>query len=603
MRIIICVVLIIGSLGAYCQYPFTKSFSIDSDNFLNGKAAWGDYNNDGNIDLIQIGTPKNFSKTKLFKNNGNGTFTENKNSGIGNFGLGDVAWGDYNRDGLLDVVIVGREVFDFGVGSEKTGLYKNLGSGRFAEIKTDFPNVGNGSVEWVDFDNDGDLDVLLCGNPAIGSFEFITALFRNDGNDRFTSLEVPFDKVCQSDIAWGDFDNDGDQDLAIAGWDAFNGVSKIYRNEGNGKFSFFQSLEIAMRASIDWGDYNNDGLLDLVVSGFNGSKMSFNVYKNKNNKEFTKINTDSFSSGGEQGTTYWFDYDRDGDLDIISSFTGIGADQRATFKTAIYANFGGDKFELVPNTGLPEDISPISLVDIDKDGDLDVYFLSVFKSQYTCTFFINNSNPPVYQVLLPSMLLVESSPNQNINLKWSNASSQSSYTVTYNVYLRNNGDTIVASNSLRNGSRKILKLGNTQLNSNYSLPKLVPGDYCWSVQCVDKNYFGSSFIPENCFRISELGLIETITPPQIVTGDLNTMQFSPKVFPNPAKDAITIVMENSSSCYSIEIFDVLGKLILLRENLSTESVELNLSYVQTGYYVVKITSPNFKFYNKIVIER
>lgn len=83
---------------------FKKGGNLGTSNFLNGATAWGDSDNDGDKDLVIMGTPGNIATTKFYINNSNGTFTENLNHGFRNVGNGDLEWEDYNNDGRLDLL-------------------------------------------------------------------------------------------------------------------------------------------------------------------------------------------------------------------------------------------------------------------------------------------------------------------------------------------------------------------------------------------------------------------------------------------------------------------------------------------------------------------
>ena len=148
--------------------------------------AWGDYDNDGFLDVII--TFADFSPTRLYRNNGNGTFTD---TGI-IFAGRAFAWGDYDNDGSLDLA---------GLIQSNVYIYHNNANGTFtlAAMFTDLSGANDGPFLWGDFDNDGDLDLL-------GPYPNI---FRNDGGGHFSEVRAAFATLQGAKGDWGDFDNDG----------------------------------------------------------------------------------------------------------------------------------------------------------------------------------------------------------------------------------------------------------------------------------------------------------------------------------------------------------------------------------------------------------
>lgn len=94
-----------------------------------------------------------------------------------------VAWSDYNRDGHADVALCGL------TGSSSiTSIYRGNPDGTFTDIGAGLPGVGYGSINWVDYDCDGDLDLFYCGDA--GEYQIVTKLYRNDGNNIFIEINT-----------------------------------------------------------------------------------------------------------------------------------------------------------------------------------------------------------------------------------------------------------------------------------------------------------------------------------------------------------------------------------------------------------------------------
>src|SRR5262249_55448567 len=119
------------------------------------------------------------------------------------FGLSSLAWGDYDNDGRLDLLLTGATG-----GGNVSRLFHNDGNGAFHNATPPGPaGVSSRSAAWGDYDNDGRLDLLLTGDTGSG---FLSRLFHNDGGGAFhdaTPAGLP--AVSISSAAWGDYDNDG----------------------------------------------------------------------------------------------------------------------------------------------------------------------------------------------------------------------------------------------------------------------------------------------------------------------------------------------------------------------------------------------------------
>lgn len=194
-----------------------------------GALAWGDYDNDGYLDLAVGGRAWFTPVSKIYRNDGNGTFTDIEADLIGAGSDGSLAWADYDNDGDLDLAIEGWGDLP------STRIYRNDGSGIFTDIQASLLGMGISkcSLAWGDYDNDGRIDLLIAGYGHDGQgWEFITALYHNDGADAFTQVTTPVPGVGDCAVAWGDFDNDGDLDLSIAGDSGTGPMSAIYRNDG-----------------------------------------------------------------------------------------------------------------------------------------------------------------------------------------------------------------------------------------------------------------------------------------------------------------------------------------------------------------------------------
>tara|TARA_B100000809_G_scaffold59037_1_gene55546 strand:- start:1127 stop:6883 length:5757 start_codon:yes stop_codon:yes gene_type:complete len=253
---------------------FTKISSDPSVN-LSGYhhgATWADYDNDGNLDLFVCDfMTVNFNQ--LFKGNGNGTFTQITDQPMtldAGISIG-ATWADYNNDGLLDLFVPNGNL-------DNNNLYKNLGNGQFEKVLTG--NIVNDSVNcvascWGDYDNDGYLDLFLA-TPS----NDVNLLYKNNGDETFTKVtsgSIVTDKGSSHGCNWVDVDNDGDLDLFVV--NGQNQLNFLYINDGTGNFSRNDNEVVSSVISNSygtcWSDYDRDGDMDLFMSTHSGEKDRF----------------------------------------------------------------------------------------------------------------------------------------------------------------------------------------------------------------------------------------------------------------------------------------------------------------------------------------
>ena len=267
-------------------------------------AAWGDYDRDGKVDLYvtnSAGQNKNF----LFHNDGNNTFSRITTGTIATDSTDSrcVNWTDIDGDGDLDVFVTNES-------GQNELMYRNDGTGFVKVTSGAIVNSGGNTMSssWGDYDNDGDLDVYIAndGTPS--------ALYRNDGN--FSFMQIASDTVSKTighslSSAWSDMDNDGDLDLFVT--NAFgSGLLKNYMYLNNGAAGFSRIDTAALTMDNEWtygcafGDYDNDGFEDLAVATcrFGGVDRADLLFHNNgnNNKWITIKLTGSTTNKSAIGT-------------------------------------------------------------------------------------------------------------------------------------------------------------------------------------------------------------------------------------------------------------------------------------------------------------
>lgn len=252
-------------------------------------ASFGDFNGDGWLDLYVTnsgGTGENY----LYRNLRNGKFRQVTNHSLvaeTKTSRGAI-WLDYNDDGYTDLFVTNE-------GNNSNDLFKGKANGTYEKITTgDLVTQTRSSMtaSWGDIDNDGDFDVFI-GNAG-WLVELRNQLFENTGNG-FTAIltdTVARFRGCTFGSAFADFDNDGDLDLAISnGFCSGNMENRLYENQGDGSFTDVTNL-LPANANIcsyglAWGDVNNDGFQDLAIAncknGTTDTEKNNSLYLNQGN--------------------------------------------------------------------------------------------------------------------------------------------------------------------------------------------------------------------------------------------------------------------------------------------------------------------------------
>jgi uncharacterized repeat protein (TIGR01451 family) len=351
---------------AECSLTFsevaTSAGLTDSDD--NWSVAWGDFNNDCYEDLFIAGYGDG-TPNLLYKNNGDGTFTK---MGVS---AGDItteqgsyvagSWGDYDNDGYLDIAVSGNV-------NTASEIYHNNGDETFSPVYVaaivNSNNYAHG-VSFVDYDNDGYLDLFM---TSYFSTEY-NLLYNNNQSGGFVSdgtSSLTLDAATSVASAWADYDNDGDQDVFVA--NAGGEKNLLYRNDGNGVFTKITTGAIVNdeqnSVGASWGDYNSDGYMDLFVSNANQNNA---LYTNNAGAGFTKVTSGVMvTDGGHSHGSSWVDYDNDGDLDLY-----VGNDQNTS--DYLYVNDGTGSFtkETIFDSYQRNSMG-LGWADYDNDGDLDL---------------------------------------------------------------------------------------------------------------------------------------------------------------------------------------------------------------------------------------
>ncbi len=470
-------------------YAQSQSFTLGASLRLGAPAAGGDYDNDGLLDVLQ--------PAFLTRNNGGMTFSNTplRFEDI----MGSLAWADYNNDGFLDFVVTGDN-YDWH--RFVTKLLRNRGDGTFStNLVSGLPDVGYRSASaWGDADNDGRLDLLLTGSTNWSYPGYISGLYRNLGNGTFTNVPLPVPGLAFSSVAWGDYDNDGHLDFAVAGEaGGLPGlITRIYRNQGDGTFlDIAAGLPGVANGSVAWGDYDNDGYLDLLLTGEQGSTRITSIYHNNGNGTFTQIPT--ALPGVYYGSGVWGDFNNDSFLDVFL----IGNASTGSI-SRVYAGNGAGTFSDV-QAGLPGTGSGnAEWGDFDIDGRLDLLLACDGFTRIYRNITPSQKQSPTPPSGLKTILL----PHNSVDLFWTpppETPSARSNGVYYNLRVGTspNGIDVMSPHSdAVTGARRLASFGNAGHTNHWFLSNLPRATYYWSVQTIDPGLTGSTFAPETSFTIT-----------------------------------------------------------------------------------------------------
>ena len=332
--------------------------------------AWGDFDTDGDLDLaVSLGT----GEVRLYRNEAGALVSVGAALGLpqaGNHELRGLSWGDFDADGDLDL-LGGATAPD-----KPTMVLRNDGGKRFVDVAETIGLTIRGrsarQTNWIDYDNDGDLDVYAADRRGDNK------LFRNDGG-RFTHVFVgvgPTDPRPTVGACWLDIDSDGDLDLYLA--NQSGAADAMWRNDGTSFTDVAGALGMTglPRTKAEGGvgcavgDYDNDGDFDIFAPNYGRNLL----YRNNGNGTFSEVGqdlgvgVDNHAVGAD-----WGDYDNDGDLDLsVASYEGAPGAQ-----TPVNALFRNDRANGFVNVLRRTSVFNAAdhgtqFVDYDGDGGLDL---------------------------------------------------------------------------------------------------------------------------------------------------------------------------------------------------------------------------------------
>ena len=287
----------------------TSDSAYSFNSIKDGSMGFADVDNDGDLDLVAIGNSGSRTST-VYLNNGSAFNSFQSLTGVD---LASLNLFDLNKDGKIDITLMGKSP------SRKFLFYQNNGT-FFSATSGTGSNVGSLNTIATD-----DIRYILAtGLTGVAASSAIakTYTFDNFNLVEQQNLSVRY----YSSTAVADFDNDGDLDLVIGGSYTADAVYLTDYSKWNGTaFDWSQNLTGLRDGSFSVGDINNDGKIDLITAGFNGTNF-VKVYLNNGSSLIDKGNysISSINSGAaNEGSIALFDYDNDGDLDLAVSGNNI----------------------------------------------------------------------------------------------------------------------------------------------------------------------------------------------------------------------------------------------------------------------------------------
>jgi len=555
----------------------TEPFVLVSNSGLpalaNSWVSWGDYDRDGDLDVAICGDSAGVPRAFVYRND-NGLFT---NSGflLPRLTNGNVEWGDADNNGWLDLLITGYD----SNGDVKAFIVTNS-AGTLSPNPVQLPfAVSYGQAHWGDYDNDGRLDILMAGNN-------IAKILHNNGALNFSEIQTPFPSVTNASCNWVDYNNDGQTDAFICGHVDVGDVSKLFRND-HGVFT-----EVSLQpsgilglsyGSSRWADLDRDGDMDLLISGVDTAFGYILIYKNMGHDIFEMIDNYTFNTFSTNMDIA--DYDNDGLPDLI--ITGKIHACGGSSLTLLYHNEGNMMFN-----NLYTDIGGIAsggtaFADYNNDGFTDLLLSGTDNYGETTTRLYRNTsgisqfftNTPPTQV---KNLSVQQNSN-SITLRWDKATDVETPAngLTYNILMGSNSDSSNVLSPMSDpptGFRRVACTGNTNQDTSWTIFSLAPGTYYWSVQAIDNGFMPSAFAPVQSFAF---------TPNGISRNSKN--EFT--VYPNPCNDKL-FINNPASSDARVSIFDSYG--ILVINCLTADGIDV--SKLTSGLYFARIQTNDHDYH-------
>ena len=521
----------------------------------------GDIDNDGDIDAVVVDA---YDDMEVYVNDGSGNFTFDEVYGSGESWFG-VYLVDIDNDNDPDIVVA---AFYSGNGTE---VWKNNGSGDFTVSQNNIAtSIGVEELAIGDVNGDGYPDIFVPSSQGSHS-----EVWLNDGTGSFNNSNQALDGSSCTQAVLADLDGDSDLDAFVS---RTNGSpNKVWINDGNGNYTESgQELGNAFSTGVDAADIDGDGDIDVITSNWQQPSRIWINDGNANFSEGPAINNDNYA---KSVVLEDIDYDYDYDI-IIGSYGSPGLQ--------VWSNDGAGTFTLCYENDGSVYAHDVAVGDMNNDLMPDIW-VGNFSSSNGDQIFFNETPELIYDTLYlcdgdsiflaGQWLFDEGDFLQSINcdtLAWYHISK-----VIIDTTLTLNFDTLFALPGYT-GYRWI----------DCETMEIIPGanDYFYvSEQMI--GWYAVEITSESCIDTSDCHWV-------ILEGMNNKTANGFSVSPNPAKSFIRINNPFNESC-TISIIDLTGQEIL-QQYSSDKVIELDISTINSGVYLLKIKSKNQNYIRKLV---
>lgn len=608
--------------------------SSDSTDFWIASAAPADVDADGDLDLMVAGyyvgyaTPSNpegwfEERLTLYRNDGLSgvawalTPIPVDPAGL-SFGWADLAWGDYDGDGDPDLAVGA---------ATRVALYRNDG-GTLIPTPTvlpdyyedsDFLSMDQRSITWADFDNDGDLDLLV--PSSILEFDRLpTLLMRNDGAGAagawtFTDVSAALPVAANAVSAWGDMEGDGDLDLLLGNVSPYgDNFLGTYRNDAGVLIPVDAGLAFIRYGTADWGDADNDGDLDVVYAGNmdlpdETGETVVRILINDGAGGYTPTVVAEAYGGPDMAwldfaAVTWADYDSDGDIDLLVSGEWL-APGEIEGRAMVYVNTNGTftaASEPLPAPVVGNAGGAFTWFDVDGDGDLDYFVAGGYYVpdgngliEARTQLFRNDAPAANAPPNSPSGLVATVAGN-DVTLGWNPSSDDHTPALglTYDLELTQTTARSKAPGAQGAVARALPQPGNIAGNRHWKVTELGDGAYTWRVRALD-NAFNAGVAAQGTFVIG--------TTTDVAADAVRGVALSP-ASPNPfgPEARFTLTLQRAGRA-TVALHDVRGRRVAMIHDGPLEagihSLRIDSERLPSGSYFLRATGGGFTVVRRV----